>query len=81
MELVIFTIPYYGEIAAGHTITMDEVPEYFVDINADDIKEKSELNRFYCLRVSGDSMVNAGINDGDLILLKHIKHLKQHQIN
>lgn len=70
----IITIPYYGEIAAGHTITMDESPEYFVDIDAEDIREKSEKERYYCLKVNGDSMINAGINDGDLILLKHIKH-------
>lgn len=59
-------IPIVGQIAAGTPITANEniegtfpVPSSYVDGDC------------FMLRVKGESMINAGIMDGDLILVQH----------
>ena len=55
--------PMLGEIACGEPIWADEDREHYVmadmDIQAD-----------FCLRAKGDSMVNARINDGDIVFIR-----------
>lgn len=55
--------PLLGEIACGEPIFVDEDRESYVmagtDIQAD-----------FCLKCKGDSMVNARINDGDIVFIK-----------
>lgn len=57
--------PLLGEIACGEPIFADEDRESFVmadmDINAD-----------FCLTAKGDSMINARINDGDIVFIKEM---------
>lgn len=57
--------PLLGEIACGEPIFADEDKESFVmadmDIRAD-----------FCLRAKGDSMINARINDGDLVFIREM---------
>lgn len=55
-------IPLVGEIAAGQPIVA--VPEYECYSPVD------ECGADFCLRVHGDSMVNAGINDGDVVYIR-----------
>lgn len=63
-----------GRIAAGDPRAAIEAPEdrlllswgAFRQVRRDDV----EADRLFLLRVSGDSMVGAGINDGDLVLVK-----------
>ena len=57
--------PLLGEIACGEPIFADEDKESCVmadmDINAD-----------FCLTAKGDSMINARINDGDIVFIKEM---------
>lgn len=56
-------IPILGRIACGEPIFADENYEgYFI---AD-----SSIKASFALRVKGDSMIEANINDGDLVLLR-----------
>lgn len=55
--------PMLGEIACGDPIWAEEDKEHYVmagmDIQAD-----------FCLTAKGDSMINARINDGDIVFIK-----------
>ena len=57
--------PLLGEIACGEPIFAQEDKEHCVmadmDINAD-----------FCLTAKGDSMINAHINDGDIVFIKEM---------
>lgn len=57
--------PLLGEIACGEPIFAQEDKEHCVmadmDINAD-----------FCLTAKGDSMINARINDGDIVFIKEM---------
>lgn len=57
--------PMLGEIACGEPIWCDEDKESYVmadmDINAD-----------FCLTAKGDSMINARINDGDIVFIRQM---------
>ncbi len=57
--------PLLGEIACGEPIFADEDKNSYVmadmDIAAD-----------FCLRAKGDSMINARINDGDIVFIKEM---------
>ena len=60
-------IPVVGKIAAG-------MPIEAIEENNETIPYPPNLNRkndeFYGLKVEGDSMINAGINDGDTVIIK-----------
>lgn len=56
-------IPLLGKIAAGEPIFADEEHETFVDT-------EDGINADFCLKVQGDSMINARINDGDVVFIR-----------
>lgn len=56
-------IPIIGTIAAGQPILAEEHIEDYIDI-------ESTIEADFCLRVKGDSMINANIDDGDCIFIK-----------
>ena len=58
------TLPLVGRIAAGQPLFAQENIEDFVTV----APALSRLNG-YCLRVQGESMVEAGILDGDVIVV------------
>ena len=60
-------IPLLGTIACGTPIFAEENIEAFIPVSNKFIKPP---NSYYILRASGDSMDDAGINDGDLVLIK-----------
>lgn len=60
-------IPLLGYIAAGEPIEPLENPE-LISVPASLI---SSLGQYYALRVKGDSMVEDGICDGDIVVIKH----------
>lgn len=51
-----------GEIACGKPIYAEEDYESYVSADAD-------INADFCLRAKGDSMINAGINEGDIVFI------------
>ena len=59
-------VPVIGTIAAGIPIFADENMDGEILIDESNIGK----GRFFALRVRGDSMINAGINNGDLVIIK-----------
>ena len=66
-EKKFFDIPILGNITAGQPIEVIENFEDTVSINSNSIKNPKE---HYALNVIGDSMVDEGIFDGDLVIIK-----------
>lgn len=67
----VVSIPLYGKIAAG-------LPIEAVNTNTDTIPVPAQLmgaGEHYALTVEGDSMKNAGIMDGDTVIIKRTSHV------
>ncbi len=60
-------IPIVGTVSCGSPMLAEENIEGFVAVSTTIAKKGA---RHFLLRVSGDSMNEAGINDGDLVLVK-----------
>ena len=60
------SIPLLGTIAAGQPIEAVEEKETIAIPQS----KLSHSGKFYALRVSGESMIDENINDGDLVLVK-----------
>lgn len=63
----IVKIPIVGTIAAGQPIEAIEIPGATISLSK---KEISPREKHYALRVQGDSMVNEGIFDGDVVVIR-----------
>ncbi len=61
-----FDIPVLGRIAAGSPILADENIEGTVRVAKKQLRNPDNV---FALRVKGDSMINANINDGDTVLI------------
>ena len=59
-------IPLVGKIAAG--LPIEAIEDFAEDIPAP--PGTKNPNDFFALRVEGDSMINAGINDGDTVIIR-----------
>jgi repressor LexA len=68
-------VPVLGRVAAGSPILADENRETTVRVDSFFLGNNPK-DRVFALRVSGDSMVDAGILDGDYIFVK--KRLEAH---
>ncbi|MBQ8808467.1 MAG: helix-turn-helix domain-containing protein [Clostridia bacterium] len=55
-------LPLLGKIAAGQPLLATGECEYFSPIK--------DTRADFCLRVRGDSMIGAGINDGDIVFIR-----------
>jgi repressor LexA len=66
-----YHIPLLGRIAAGAPLEVLEYPESF---NLGDLVPKDQ--DVYALRVTGDSMIEDGIHDGDLVIVEPRKTAK-----
>ncbi len=65
----LISIPFLGTIAAGQPIEAIENKETIAVAK----KRLPESGDVYALRVTGNSMIDENINDGDVILVKHQK--------
>jgi repressor LexA len=63
-----FTLPVLGVIAAGIPTTSDQVLEA-VELTRDIVRDQGD--GLYGLRVRGESMIDALIHDGDIVVMKH----------
>jgi repressor LexA len=63
-------LPLIGRVAAGNPILAEENIERYVSIPRALIKSEG---RYFALRVRGDSMVEAGIHDDDLVIVQSTK--------
>ena len=68
VEEIINGVPIYGSIAAGGLIeTYDDIQENL------DISDVFQRKNIFALTVNGDSMIDACIADGDMVLMEPIK--------
>lgn len=66
-------IPLLGKIACGKPSFAEEQFETFVDAPTD-------LQADFCLQARGDSMINARINDGDIVFVRRQPEVENGQI-
>lgn len=66
----IVDVPIYGAIAAGYAETAEQQDEGTVSIDAATLG-LSRNRGVFALKVRGESMINAGIQDGDLAILEN----------
>lgn len=59
-------IPLLGDSAAGKPILINEVLEGYLPIG-----KKISNQKAFAVRAKGDSMIGAGIENGDIIVIKH----------
>lgn len=59
-------VPVIGQIACGTPILAEENIEEYVPI----LQGELGTGEYFALRAHGDSMVNAGINDGELVFVR-----------
>lgn len=62
-----FLMPFLGITSAGAPIEAIEITGEWREISGEVSKLESDI---FMLRISGDSMINAGINDGDVVLVQ-----------
>lgn len=60
-------VPLLGKVTAGSPIEAIEMPDEFFSLPVGLIPNKKEV---FTLRVSGESMINVGIYDGDIIIVQ-----------
>lgn len=60
-------VPLLGRVTAGNPIEAIEMPDEFFTLPTHLIPNKKEV---FTLRVSGESMINVGIYDGDIIIVE-----------
>ena len=67
-----FQVPVLGYIAAGQPIQVETADHFsadeWLDLNESLFRNPAEL---YALRVQGDSMIDASVLDGDIVILRH----------
>jgi len=60
-------VPILGQISAGKPIFAEENIEGYINLDKFLIKHSKDI---FALKVKGDSMINAGILDGDYVIVK-----------
>lgn len=63
----VVSVPLLGKVTAGNPIEAIQNPDEYFDIPAFLINPKKET---FSLNVSGDSMINIGIHDNDIVLVE-----------
>ena len=76
-ENVFVKIPIVGRVAAGIPINAVENIEGSLIVDPSFLKRAEDA---FALRVRGDSMINAGINDGDLVIVSPNEQTKNGDI-
>lgn len=63
----VINVPLLGKVAAGNPIEAIERPNEFFSLPKELVPLKTEV---FTLEVNGDSMINIGIYDGDIVIVK-----------
>lgn len=70
-------VPIIGQISAGEPIPVPTSDSWDVTASAENLEIIEDLTRgrkgIYALKVKGSSMVDALINDGDIVLMQYVK--------
>ena len=73
----IVNVPLLGKITAGNPIEAIEMPDEYFALPSYLIPTKKEV---FTLKVDGDSMINAGILDGDIVIVEKANTARNGQI-
>ena len=73
----VVTIPLIGTITAGSPIEAIENPDEYLNIPEEIVPKKSEV---FALAVEGTSMINKGIRDKDLVIIKRCQEAENGEI-
>ena len=73
---VSLSCPVVGSIACGTPMLAEENIQSYVTLSKDFLG----AGNFFLLRANGDSMINAGIDDGDLVIVRQQENAEQGQI-
>ena len=73
----IISIPLLGKVTAGNPIEAIERPDEYFDVPAYLLNPRKET---FSLNVSGDSMINVGIHDRDIVLVERTKTARNGEI-
>lgn len=63
----VISVPLLGKVTAGNPIEAIEVPDELISLPAYLLPKKKEV---FTLRIEGDSMINAGIYDNDIVIVE-----------
>lgn len=74
------SIPIVGKVAAGEPILAQENIEDYFSIGESFFSQSDLKNETFVLKVQGESMINAGINNGDYIILSKENTARNGQI-
>jgi repressor LexA len=78
-KMRITDIPIYGQIPAGMAVLAEQAIEGHVSLDARTVNA-SKNGRTFALRVRGDSMIEAHILDGDIVILEDRKDVQSGDI-
>ena len=73
----VITVPLLGKVTAGNPIEAIEVPNEVISLPAYLLPKKKEV---FTIKVEGDSMINAGIYDNDIVIVEKCKTAKNGEI-
>lgn len=75
-----FQVPIIGQIAAGEPIPVPTADTWDVTAASETLEVTKDLTRgregVYALKVKGSSMVDALVNDGDLVLMEYVSSVE-----
>lgn len=74
------SIPIVGKVAAGEPILAQENIEDYFSIGESFFSQSDLKNETFVLKVKGESMINAGINNGDYIIVSKENTARNGQI-
>ena len=77
MDDSVVSLPLLGKVTAGNPIEAIETPNEYLEVPAFLINPKKET---FSLNVNGDSMINAGIFDNDIVLVERTKNANNGEI-
>ncbi|MDA1208721.1 MAG: transcriptional repressor LexA [bacterium] len=71
------TLPLFGPIAAGFAAPVEEQAEEMITLDDYLVRDRAST---FLLRVKGDSMIDAGIHEGDLVVVERGKEPRVNEI-
>lgn len=77
LEKGLISVPLVGQIQAGSPHLAEEQIEEWINLPSSLIRGRRDV---FLLKVRGDSMVNAGIYQGDLVIVRPVKEAKNNDI-
>jgi repressor LexA len=78
LPMPVASVPLVGRIAAGVPVEAIENVETSIDLSSLGVDNAD--NGYFALRVKGDSMINAHIVDGDLVVIKKQPEVGPHEV-